>query len=309
MKKIAAIQVLASVFLFFATAATAVSLQEEKWDRLFSPAALMTALSNDPLVQVIDIRSQKYVKKGTIPGAVAINYKAMRGPKNRPGMPPNEASLAEIIGAAGLNLDHPIIIFNHSGKTVQTGQAAYVYWLLKTAGAEEVAILSGGFKGWKSAEMPIANEPITRAPTNPQITYRLDWWADPMSIFAVATEQMDGAILDARLDAQVKKAAKTGKTLKSLPLARYMPASLLAPSLSVDRSYEENMSFRADLEERGINLNGDVLISICQNGELSALSWFYASEIVGIENVQYYPDAIQGWAADGGILFGLYIDQ
>ncbi|MCY4180705.1 MAG: hypothetical protein OXD48_10640 [Litoreibacter sp.] len=38
---------------------------------------------------------------------------------------------------------------------------------------------------------------------------------------------------------------------------------------------------------------------------MSALSWFYASEIMGLENVRYYPDALQGWKSDSGVMFEL----
>ncbi len=281
---------------------------DAEWSRLISSEALDVAIEDGAGIQIIDIRAEKYVAKGTIPGAVSMPYKTWRGAKNRAGQPPSEEMLEALLGDAGISIDRPIVIFNHTGKTLQTGQAAYVYWLIKTAGSEEVAIMAGGFKAWAAADLNIAEEPSVLEPRVVDVAYRDDWWADPMDIFGVATGQRKGAILDARLDSQVKKSIKTGKAMKSMPLARYIPTSLLAPSLSPKRmSSPAKDKFRAELEARGINLNGDIVISVCQTGELSALSWFYASEIVGIENVQYYPDALQGWKADGGLLFGMHV--
>jgi len=276
------------------------------WPKIVAPVDLDAAQTTMPGIQIIDIRAQKYLKKGTIRGAVSIPYKSWRGPKSRPGQPPSEEALAELIGEAGIQLDRPIVIVGYSGKAFHAGQAAFVYWLLKTAGAEQASILHGGIKAWRADDLAMAAEPITLPPTEGELDYRMDWWASPVEIFAVVTGQKDGSILDARLDSQVKKSVETGKPMTSMPLARYVPASWFTDNLS-DRklSVEEQNKFLARLLDRGIDPSSDVLISICQTGELSALSWFYASEVVGLDNVQYYPDALQGWRADGGVLFGL----
>lgn len=296
----------AAAFICTTASTTLANTNTGAWSRLMSSEALESAVDTNADIQIIDIRSEKYVAKGTIPGAVSMPYKSWRGAKSRPGQPPSEERLEILLGSAGISLDKPIVVFNHSGKTFQTGQAAYVYWLIKTAGLDDVAIMAGGFKAWQAADLTIADTPTIREPLVVDVAYRDDWWADPMDIFGVATGQQKGAILDARLDSQVKKSVKTGKAMKSMPLARYIPTSLLAPSLTPKRmSSPEKDKFRAELEARGVNLSGDIVISVCQTGELSALSWFYASEIVGIENVQYYPDALQGWKADGGLLFGM----
>lgn len=309
-KKFLVAGLLVSSFAFLTPSAGLANTDQVATSRLISSETLDALIDAGSDIQIIDIRAEKYVAKGTIPGAVSMPYKSWRGPKHRPGQPPAEADLEVFLGAAGIDLDRPILVFNHTGKTLQTGQAAYVYWLLKTAGAEKTSILGGGFKSWNAADLTVADAPSVLEPTVVDATYRDDWWADPMDIFGVATGQQKGAILDARLDSQVKKSIKSGKPMKSMPLARYIPTSLIAPTLSAKRLTDDEMNnFRAALEGRGVNLTGDLIISVCQTGELSALSWFYASEIVGIENVQYYPDALQGWQADGGLLFGMHTPQ
>lgn len=305
-KKVLVAGFLVSCFALIAPSVGVANTNQSDTTRLVSPETLDALIDAGSDVQIIDMRAEKYVAKGTIPGAVSLPYKSWRGPKSRPGQPPTEAKLELFLGGAGIDLNRPIVVFNHTGKTLQTGQAAYVYWILKTAGAEKAAILSGGFKAWDAADLTVAAAPTELEPTVVDVAYRDDWWANPMDIFGVATGQQRGAILDARLDSQVRKSIESGKPMKSMPLARYIPTSLIAPTLSAKRLTDTEMDrFRAELEGRGVNLTGDLIISVCQTGELSALSWFYASEIVGIENVQYYPDALQGWQADGGLLFGM----
>lgn len=265
-------------------------------------------MTADPSVQVIDIRDEKYIAEGVIPGAVWIHISQWRGPAERPGRIPSEAELEALLGSHGLRIDQPIVVLNHDSKTIQTGRAAIVYWILKSAGTENVAILNGGFTSWQEAQLPIATAHFQPTAQTVDITYSDDWRAGPLDIYGLATGQVEGAILDARLDGQVRKAVETGKPLMSMPMAQFIPASLFTNPLS-DKALDADAQadFRADLESRGINLGSEFLISVCQTGELSALSWFYASEIVGIENVRYYPDALQGWEADGGLMFGLHL--
>lgn len=288
------------------TTAAASEKQLQGWSPYMAPDVLHALIETAPQIQVVDIRSKKYLKKGIISGATYMPFPDWRGPSSRPGQPPTEDQLAELIGNHGLRLDRPIVIHNQSGHTIQNGRAAIVYWILKSAGAEDIAILQGGFKAWHKAGFAQVDEHRVSSPISVDVTYRRNWWADPVDIFAVASGQRNGAILDARLDGQVKKSIKTGKPMQSMPMATYIPAGLFtrhltAKSLSVGGKTE----FRADLANRGIDLEDSFLISVCQTGELSALSWFYASEILGLENVRYYPDALQGWQSDGGLMFGL----
>lgn len=277
-----------------------------EWSRYINASELSDLVDRWPDLQIIDIRDDKYLPEGTIPGAVWMSFPAWRGPADRPGQPPTEEQLEALIGGSGINPDLPIVIHNHSGHVVQTGRAAIVYWILKSAGAENIAILDGGFKAWRDASLPLDAEPNVLAPIQIDLTLNHDWWADPLDIFAVTSGQADGAILDARLDAQVKKSIETGKPLMSMPMAQYIPSSFFTNDLAAkNRTAEAQLAFRSALEARGVDLGTGILISVCQTGELSAVSWFYASEIIGIENVRYYPDALQGWKTDGGIMFGM----
>jgi thiosulfate/3-mercaptopyruvate sulfurtransferase len=286
-------------------AQTAVSVAAD-WSPFMTAETVNVQAGLNSDVQFVDIRSQKYVRKGVVPGAVWLPFSQWRGPSDRPGQMQTEDEIATFIGDAGLRLDQPIVVYNHSGKTVQSGRAAIVYWMLKTAGAEDIAIMNGGFKAWRAAGLPEAEEPFVAQPIITNVSYSRDWWADPLDIFAVTTGQHDGAILDARLDGQVRKSMETGKPIMSMPMAQYMPASFFMRHLSADSlTTPAKSEFRAELEARGIDLGTGMLISVCQTGELSALSWFYASEIVGIDNVRYYPDALRGWEGDGGLMFGL----
>lgn len=286
-----------------AQAAPAISAE---WSNYMTADAVNATQNENSDVQVIDIRAEKYVVEGTIPGAVWIPFPQWRGVDDRPRQPILADDLAVLLGGAGIALDKPIVVHNHSSHPMQSGRAAIVYWILKSAGAQDIAILNGGFKAWREAALPEALAPAVRQPVSIDVAYNGDWTADPLDIYAITTGQTNGAILDARLEGQVRKAIETGDPMMSMPMAQYMPASFFMSQLTAQNMAAPAIAeFRADLEARGIEIDSEMLISVCQTGELSALSWFYASEIVGIENVRYYPDALRGWAGDGGLMFGL----
>jgi len=277
-----------------------------QWSRYMNVTDLNAVMSETPDVQIIDIRREKYLSNGSIEGGVWIPFENWRGPADRPGRMLTEVELETLIGENGLDPNLPTIVHNHSGHIVQTGRAAIVYWVLKTAGFENIAILEDGAKAWKAAELPMVTAPTELPPTEVDLTIQTQWWADPIDIYAVTSGQIEGAILDARLDGQVRKSVETGKPLMSMPMAQYVPSSFFTNDLGAENLSEDAMqAFRAKLEDRGLDLGDGMLISVCQTGELSAVSWFYASEVVGIENVRYYPDALKGWERDGGIMFGM----
>ena len=47
-----------------------------------------------------------------------------------------------------------------------------------------------------------------------------------------------------------------------------------------------------------IGLEGAPAVHFCDSGVLSSISWFYASEVAGVENVKLYPESVIGWARD-----------
>jgi thiosulfate/3-mercaptopyruvate sulfurtransferase len=59
----------------------------------------------------------------------------------------------------------------------------------------------------------------------------------------------------------------------------------------------------AHLDDHNADWRTGEVVMFCQTGELSALSWFYASELAGMENISLYPESIAGWSHDGGKLF------
>lgn len=274
------------------------------WSVMPNPETVMAALE-DERVQVLDIRKAKAVASGVLPNTISIPFANWRGPKDNPGEPLSGAAVAQLIGPAGLRLDQPIVIAHGRDRPMETGAAAVVYWHLKSVGAEQIAILRGGFKGWEAAGLPTVTQ---TAQATPYVTFlRFDdtWRADLQTVVEVGLRKRPGALLDARPHSMFDRLDNAGRSIAStLPGAYNLPAPSLLSLLkgevdAADGVPEVREAFSA-LQMQGEDAP---VITFCHVGELAALNWFYASELAGLPNIQLYPESLKGWRERGGPLF------
>ncbi len=273
------------------------------WTVLPQPHAV-AALQREMPIQILDIRSEVDVKGGVLPGSIWIPFDRLRGPAENPGQPPAAADLANTIGKAGLRLDQPTLIVHSKPTPFDTGRAAYVYWMLKSAGADQLAILRGGIPAWEKAGLAMAPLPNTASPYDASVAYRDTWRADKLDIYAIATGQREGALLDARPHSIFKRLDRFGKPKASTLLgAQNSPVQSTMELLSGYVSAADGVEAVLDhLKSQDIGWTHGPVVSFCSTGELGALNWFYASELANIPDVQLYPESTRGWIASGGIL-------
>lgn len=253
--------------------------------------------------QVLDIRSAKAHSGGVIPGALALPYTLWRGPEENPGAPATTEQLSALIGEAGLRLDRPIVIVNAKRSAFDTGRGAYVYWVLKSLGAAQLALLKGGHAAWQEAGY-ITAEPAT-APAYPaELFMDLTWYATRSEVEAISTGSERGTLLDSRPEAMFRKITGLGLTVPTtLPQAMSSPAQNLHVKIGTDTSEtEDGLAVLMRLKDGPANWQAETVVSFCNTGELGALNWFYASELAGISDVKLYPESTVGWVASGAEL-------
>ncbi len=265
-------------------------------------AATIAQLQQVTDIQVLDIRRPTAVAKGIIPGAVSVPYSQWRGPA---GATPTDVELSRIVGDAGLRVDQPVLIVHSQPDMMDTGRAAMVYWLLKSSGFDTIAILKDGFQGWTEAGLPTAAAPAAPSPYDAELLFSYKWRADELDVYAIATSQITGYLLDARPQHMFSKVDDEGKQLgTTLPNARSAPIGPLMSAFGSEVPVETAVKAVADhLQRHNANWETGEVITFCQTGELGALSWFYASELAGLDNMLLYPESVAGWADGGGRLF------
>lgn len=256
-------------------------------------------------IQVLDLRSAGLRAQGMLPGTTSVTYTDWRGAAANPGLPPSEAHLSAIIGAAGLHLDAPIVIVGHDDTASAMARAAYVYWVLASLGADELAILNGGYKAWDAAGLPVVTKTRDTTPYTAKLTFGDAYLASDYEIYGIAMMQMDGRLLDVRPRGVVNRFDSQGRPIPTtLPGAQNVPVAALAAEVANmhdrDRSAKTILSH---LRGHKVAAKSGPIVSFSSTGELAALNWFFASQIAGLPDVRVYAEGVGGWKARDGKLF------
>ncbi|MGV8175754.1 MAG: sulfurtransferase [Methanothrix sp.] len=135
---------------------TAVIGGSERFEEVLLP---LGAVSDSRIILDISPEPSEY-----IPGAVAISYTEFIQPG---GALKNSSEIAAILGGAGIRRDDSVLIY---GECQPCGggpsAAAYVYWIMKYLGHENLTLLDGGIDDWVAAGRPTASSPAHPLPAN-----------------------------------------------------------------------------------------------------------------------------------------------
>jgi thiosulfate/3-mercaptopyruvate sulfurtransferase len=96
-------------------------------------------------------------------------------------------ALADALGAAGIGPGRKVVCYSTSTPM----WATRLWWMLRSAGLADVAVLDGGFARWTAEGRPVETEVRRYPAVNAVITERLDAWADKHDVLAAID---DGAV-------------------------------------------------------------------------------------------------------------------
>jgi len=122
-----------------------------------SPMLRMFGMSS---ISVVDVRPPEAYRLGHVPYALSLPAATFRAHVNQPDR------LAELLGAAGVNMEHEAVVVGDRGLTPDVALAG---WMLERLGQKKVAVLAEGFDEWALGGMSVAKEPtVVGAPRSPQ---------------------------------------------------------------------------------------------------------------------------------------------
>ena len=132
---------------------------------IISPEWLVANTAN-PQVVIIDCRfsladpelGEKQYQESHIPGALYLDLNqdlaSAVGTHGGRHPLPNIAELAETLSAIGINSSETLVVAYDDSRLAF---ASRLWWLLRYMGHSKVALLDGGFSGWKAAGYPVTN--------------------------------------------------------------------------------------------------------------------------------------------------------
>jgi thiosulfate/3-mercaptopyruvate sulfurtransferase len=208
-----------------------------------------------------------------------------------PHMLPSEAKMASRAQALGLGDHSRIIVYDNS----PLHSAARGWWMLRSFGARQVAILDGGFQKWTAEGRPV--ESSAPAVNRGHFTARLDRdrVADKHAVLGVIGN-CDWEILDARgagRFAGEETEPRPGLASGHMPGARNLPQGKL---FNADNSWKRGAALRAAFDEAGVDLTKK-MVTTCGSGVTAAILLFGA-HLLGKDDVKLYDGSWSEWGAD-----------
>ena len=179
-------------------------------------------------------------RQGHIPGAryVDLDRDMASVPDDRSGRHPLPAmdSFKTLLGRLGVTPGGQVVVYDNAGGAI----AARMWWLLRWAGHEAVALLDGGFPKWRSEGRPVTDETVPDAELRYPVSVREDGW--------ISTEEVAAALAEGRLQLLDARAPERyrGEVEPLDGRAGHIPGSI-------------NMPLRGNLGEDGTFRSRDVL--------------------------------------------------
>ncbi|MEM8790558.1 MAG: rhodanese-like domain-containing protein [Pseudomonadota bacterium] len=242
-------------------------------------AATLAELMRGP-VQVVDLRDEAELIGGVVPGALSVPY-ARWQIADEIGSPAYDRTLSRVIGDAGMKIDEPVVLVTGTAEPIDAGRAAYVYWVLKSAGVAQVAILHGGQEAWFNAGHQLAPEPRRALGSRLSVSTVDNWHAEDAEIEAISGGSIPGMLLDVR----AKSDAVSG-------VANADTDALHRLMLREASGQDSVFAALGWAKEQRVNWESEPVVGFSETGELAALNWFYLSEVAQIRNVKFYPKAL-----------------
>ena len=283
-----------ALFALLAMTVHAAVATAQDWKPLITPGELVALSGRVDLIDIRLVNGAAGYGAGHIDGAVSAPYPLWRGPADNPGQRLTDGELSMLLRTKGLTRRKPVVIAYLGANPTDFGAAARVYWTLKSAGIEKIAILDGGLRAWVEANLPLTTQPVTPEPSGIRTTLSTQWLATRDEVKAISAGYAAGVLVDARPDAFLsgRKKHDAAKKAGTIPNAEQFQFTQWFDG--------QKATVGGGLLARFRKPEGDgPVVSFCNTGHWAATNWFMMSEVQGIEGVKLYPESMVGWTKAG----------
>ncbi|WKJ91828.1 sulfurtransferase [Methylomonas montana] len=265
-------------------------------------AATLAANLDNPDWKIFDCRfsladaqaGHRLYRQGHIPGAryADLNQDLSSPVQSYTGRHPlpNFKLLAEKLGSWGVNNRCQIVVYDDAGGAF----AGRMWWLLRTMGHTQVAVLDGGFGHWQKQAMPITTA-LPKIATSPFRVYldNRQWLS--------AAEVEDGlarrkiALIDARAPERFR-----GQQEPIDPVAGHVPKALNRPlqtNLDKDGLFLSADQLRQQFSRLVAPLPSEQVVHMCGSG-VTACHNLLAMEIAGLSGSKLYAGSWSEWISN-----------
>jgi len=204
---------------------------------------------------------------------------------------PTPAAFAATLGTWGVTADTQVIAYD-----ADTGvYAARLWWLLRWAGHQRVAVLDGGLRAWRSHPVPVTDQPTAaRVPTLLQASPAAGLWLDSTAV-SMRTGDADWRLLDARAAERFSGSVEPiDRIAGHVPGARNLP---FASSLDAAGRFLPAAQLHAQFTALQSGVADERTIAMCGSG-VTACHLLLAMEIAGKRGAHLYAGSWSEWIRD-----------
>tara|TARA_R110001583_G_scaffold26571_9_gene95858 strand:+ start:620 stop:1483 length:864 start_codon:yes stop_codon:yes gene_type:complete len=229
----------------------------------------------------------------TIPGALFFDFDNKVCDQNNPlpHMMPTQALFQQASQALGINQDSALVVFDRLG----IFSSARVWWMFKSMGFNNIAVLNGGLNSWKVAGLPVAPGKANKDSNIGDFVanYQSSMIADKQDVL-VAINNQQSQIIDARARnrffAEVPE-PRAGLRSGHMPSAKNLPFNDLLKNGEM-RSIEQ----LKPIYERLIDHHKNAVFS-CGSG-VTACILALGARLCGYQDLTVYDGSWTEWGAD-----------
>lgn len=248
---------------------------------------------NDANVRVVEVDTSPDAYKNThIPGAVFWNIFADLLLPNL-GMNLDPTAIEKLLSRAGISNETTVVAYGS-----YPGTGAWIFWLLKLFGHNDLRVLNGGHQKWMSEGRPVTAELANFPPTQ----YRAKPLDSSLRVLHQEVQasigQSERVLLDVRTLQEYSGEYFMIKPPEGIERAGHIPSSVhleFIQTLNEDGTFKSINELQALYSSKGITADKQVF-PYCAIGGRSGYTWFVLKYLLGYPNVRNYDGSWNEWS-------------
>jgi thiosulfate/3-mercaptopyruvate sulfurtransferase len=248
---------------------------------------------NDPMVRIVEVEmSPEPYQDAHIPGAIFWNiFTDLLMPDLSMNLEPT--AIEKLLSRSGISRETKVIAYGS-----YPGTGAWIFWLLKLFGHDNMYVLNGGHQKWVAEGRPLTSELSNFAPTqyqakSPDASLRI-----LQAEVQASLGQLNCVLLDVRTPQEYCGEVFMMKPPEGLERGGHIPGAVHLEhtlTLNEDGTFKSAEELHTLYSSRGIT--GDkAIFPYCAIGGRSAYTWFVLKYLLGYPNVRNYDGSWNEWS-------------